>query len=470
MEAGLGPEDRIRFHDEARARLRPSVASAREGSGPRGSSRRESRSRVRAARRTSCPGAHSSPGPSVASPFSATFSTWALASPPNATGAVPGSRAPERIRHASSLEPIRPVPLNLSTIPYLRWAKTEQRRGEILLTLSAVPPVGWDDIDLDPADLELCQYSAYGDRSLVSSLATECRGNEDEVLLASSASHVHFCFAAAHLSAGDRVLYESPGYLPLVDSLSMFQVEAVRFVRPFEDGYRLPMDRLESIVDQMRPRLLLVTNLHNPSGVALSVEEREFLAGLCDRFGVLVLCDEVYRPFLDPDPGPLSLLHPGILSVNSFNKAYGLPQIRVGWGHGSQAVVERARRVLDATTVHNSCLSDQVAAAAWQRRDSLIERSRRLARTSWAATGPWMRAAGLEVVPPAGGVVCFPRVPPAFGDGDLLREALLGVGVGTTPGRFFGCPSHFRLGFGLPAPQLLEAQRRIDGVLSVSSQ
>ncbi|MGE3163513.1 MAG: pyridoxal phosphate-dependent aminotransferase [Planctomycetota bacterium] len=356
--------------------------------------------------------------------------------------------------------------MSLSTIPYLRWAKTEQRRGEILLTLSATPAVDWADIELDPAELELCRYSAYGDAALLAGLAAEVGGAEDQVLLAASASHVHFCFAAAHLSPGDRVLYESPGYLPLVDSLSMFQVEAVRFERRFEDGFALPVERLAGVVEQMCPRLVLVTNLHNPSGVALTEAERRFLVQLCERFGVLVLCDEVYRPFLDPDPGPLSRLHPGIVSVNSFNKAYGLPQIRVGWGHGSRTAVERARRVLDATTVHNSCLSDQVAAAAWRHRDALVRRSRALAQTSWAVTEPWLRASAIDYVAPDGGVVCFPRVPAPFADADALREALLEVGVGVTPGRFFESPSHFRLGFGMPPARLNDAQSRISAVLA----
>lgn len=353
--------------------------------------------------------------------------------------------------------------MSLSEVPYLRWAKNEQRAGDYQLTYSAVPPVDWETIGLDPAELKLFDYTRYGPESFLEALCAEGNFEPQQVLLASSATHAHFCFAASILIAGDRVLYESPGYLPLVDSLSMLDVEPIRFLRRFEDGYRLPCEALSMLVEQACPRILLLTSVHNPSGVALTPEETDFLDDLCERTGIIVLCDDVYRPFLDPDPGPLAQRHPGIISVNSLNKSYGLPQIRVGWGFAEPRLVERARRVLDATTVHNSCLSDQVAEAAWQHREALVERARHVAKQGWDVVGPWLEQSPLECVAPDAGLVCFPRLPEGnLADADAARDAFLKVGVGVTPGTFFEDPRHFRLGFGVEPPVLEEALRRLE--------
>ena len=201
-------------------------------------------------------------------------------------------------------------------------------------------------------------------------------------------------------------------------------------------------------------------------GTVTHVGERptdvEAIADLCERTGVVVLCDEIYRPFLDPDPGPLALRHPGIVSLWGLNKAYGIPQIRVGWGLAAPERVERARRIVDSTTAHNSCLSDQVAAFAVPRLSSLAERAQGIARDGWHALGRRLPELGFELVEPAGGVIGFPRHP--WG-GDLLRERLLDAGVGVTPGRFFGAPDHVRIGWARPVAELEDAFARMQTCL-----
>ena len=355
----------------------------------------------------------------------------------------------------------------LSSVPYMRWAKWHAAEGEFPLTMSAVPAIDWAELGLDPRDLQLYEYSPYGFDDLLEAIGHRWGREGDEVLLASSTTHAHFCFAASSVAVGDRILYESPGYTPLIDSLSLLQVEAIRFERRFEDAYALPRDRIDTIVEMAQPSLLLLTNLHNPSGVALSEDDANYLVDLCDRTGMQVLCDEIYRAFLDPDPGPLALRHPNIVSVWGLNKVHGIPLIRVGWGLASKTRVQRARQRVDSTTVHNSTLSDQVARFALPEMPRLEARARKIAAAGWSVARPWLERSPFDVVLPETGLTAFPRIPDGlFEDSDELREALLEVGVGITPGRFFEAPMHFRMGVGLPAADMEEALRRVDRVLA----
>ncbi len=100
---------------------------------------------------------------------------------------------------------------------------------------------------------------------------------QSHLFLASSTTHAHYCFAASALKPGDRVLYESPGYLPLLDALGHLQVRAIPYHRSFENGFALPRGELERKLGETGARLLLLTYLHNPSGVALSESEIDFL-------------------------------------------------------------------------------------------------------------------------------------------------------------------------------------------------
>ena len=348
----------------------------------------------------------------------------------------------------------------------MRWAKSESWLGEHLLTSSAIRPVDWDELGLDPASLDLLEYTPYGDEELLAHIAGPWGLGPEHVLLAASTTHAHFCFAASVLEPGDRVLAECPGYSCLVDSLSLLRVNVVPFGRTFESAHALPASELRALVAKHRPRLLLVTNLHNPSGVALGTDDRRLLVELCESTGIEVLSDEIYRPFLDPDPGPLCREHPGIVSVWGLNKVHGLPTIRVGWGLATPERVQRARCLLDATTVHNSTLSDQVARHAMGDPERLARRARRIADAGRAVLAPWLAARGIEGVAPAGGLVCFPRVPAPFSDDLDFRSALLEVGVGVTPGRFFGDPRHVRVSCGLDPDDMRAALARVDEALA----
>ncbi|MEE8142580.1 MAG: pyridoxal phosphate-dependent aminotransferase [Planctomycetota bacterium] len=353
----------------------------------------------------------------------------------------------------------------ISDIPYMRWAKAEPLDAEYPLTQSAVPPVDWQQLGLDPRTLELIHYTSYGEPELLRQLTSRWGLPEEEILLASGTTHAHFCFAASTLKPGEPLLYESPGYRPLLDSLSLLQLQTIPFYRRFTDGFALPQRELEKLVQSSDARVLLITHLHNPSGVALTQSEIQFLVQLCEQYGVEILCDETYRPFLDPDPGPLHQFHPSIISMGSFNKVHGLPMIRVGWGYASRERVQQARSILDSTTVHNSCLSDQVAQAAVRCMPDLEARGRRIARAGWEVMGPALAGSPLEVVAPAAGVVCFPRIPESlFADGDRLQQALAQVGVRVTPGRFFAEPHHVRIAFGLTPEALTEAVVRMERV------
>ena len=69
----------------------------------------------------------------------------------------------------------------------------------------------------------------------------------------------------------------------------------------------------------------------------------------------------------------------------------------------------------------------------------------------------------LSWAPPETGTVGFVRLD--GGDVDALVERLLARESLVTPGRFFGVPDHFRVGFGMDRPQLEEGLRILASVL-----
>ncbi|MAJ29283.1 hypothetical protein CBD41_07665 [bacterium TMED181] len=354
----------------------------------------------------------------------------------------------------------------ISEVPYIRWAKYEGLMGSHRLTASAVPPVDWSDIGLDPATLALTEFSPYGPEEVFQRLNHDWGIDPQGIVIGSSASHAHFCFGAAIVPRGGVVIHEVPGYLPLLDALSLLGVRRVPFQRRFEEDYRLDTHALLKRVLKENADLVLLTHLHNPSGVALKEEEIQGLVEIVEQTGCHIIVDEMYRGFLDPDPGPICSRHPNIVSVWGLNKLHGLSQVRFGWGCATEELANQARKIFDSTTLHTSCLTDQVARSAMNHLDPLAERGRGIAKRGWEIFSDWLGDYSLPLVQPAGGLVCFPRIPKSIAeDGEKFRDLCMQHDLNVTPGHFFGEPDHVRIGFGLPEDQLRAALSVLGQVL-----
>ena len=71
---------------------------------------------------------------------------------------------------------------------------------------------------------------------------------------------------AALIEPDDEVLIEEPGYEALISAALYLGAKVRRFSRRFEAGFQLDPREVERSITP-RTRLIVVTNLHNPTGV-----------------------------------------------------------------------------------------------------------------------------------------------------------------------------------------------------------
>ncbi|MFI7602264.1 histidinol-phosphate transaminase [Actinoplanes sp. NPDC049681] len=143
---------------------------------------------------------------------------------------------------------------------------------------------------------------------------------------------------------GDRVAYgwrTFDGY-PLLAQMVGAQSLAVPLL---PDG-RQDLAALAAVAGS-RTRVLVICNPHNPTGSAVLADE---LAALLHRVpvDVTVVLDEAYaefarHPHLADGPAVLGL-HPNLVVLRTFSKAYGLAALRVGYALGSPDLMDRVRR------------------------------------------------------------------------------------------------------------------------------
>lgn len=340
---------------------------------------------------------------------------------------------------------------------YMYWAKNQQP-VTYALGSSEVPHFHMDRWAIDPAELELDGASRYRDPPLRAAIARKAGVTPEMVTMADGTSMANMLAMAGLIAPGDEVLIEHPVYEPLVAAARFLGAE-VRHFRRLGPGFALDADAVKTELTS-RTRLIILTNLHNPTGNLADAETLRAIGAL----GPRVLVDEVY---LDAAPGErtAALLGEAFICTSSLTKVYGLSGLRCGWILASPELTGRFWRLNELFAVAQAHATERLSLLALARLDevaaatpALLARNRALANAFLADR------AELEVAPMVHNVTCFPRL--RHGDVDALEARLRAAwDTSIVPGRFFGLADHFRLGVGQPTDMVEEGLRRLGAAL-----
>jgi DNA-binding transcriptional MocR family regulator len=236
----------------------------------------------------------------------------------------------------------------------------------------------------------------------------------------------------AHLSPGDRVAVEDPGYGPALDLLAALGMEAVP-VRT--DGRGLvPADLTVALTD--RPRALLITpRAQNPTGASLDrARSAQLRAVLRTHPDTLVIEDDHAGPV---SGSPLHTVvdrgMPRWAFVHSVSKSLG-PDLRLALLAGDETTVSRVagRRLVGAGWV--SHVLQQLVLALWRNpaTDALLARAAETYRRRREALLHALGRAGIEGFGSSGLNVWIP-----VAEEGRTVQALLASGWAVRPGEPF---------------------------------
>jgi len=353
-------------------------------------------------------------------------------------------------------------------IAYLEWAKL-QSQARINLSRSGVPDLSLRNLPLtlDLTDLEISGRNPYGYPPLLEAIAERYGVEPQNVVLTQGASQAIFIIGAALIEPGDKVIVEKPAYEPLLAVPGFFKAEILRLERRFENRFEIDPDDLRRLLGS-GAKLVIITNLHNPSGVWLSREKMEMLAREAERFGAYLFVDEIYLEFMNQEAAQTCFgLSDRVMVASSLTKVYGLGGLRCGWILAPKEVVPSLRSLTDYLVVEGAFISERLASLIFPYLDRLreknrswIEENRKLLRLFMA------RQERLSWVEPDGGVVCFPRLKDGRSGDEFSRFLKEKAEISVVPGSFFEAENHFRLGYAVQPEILTSALEKINSLLA----
>jgi aspartate/methionine/tyrosine aminotransferase len=356
----------------------------------------------------------------------------------------------------------------------IAWVK---RHGSARFTLapSGIRPCSLDELAATLGDLDINGPSGYGYPPLQRALAAMCGVPERSVVAAVGCTMANHVALATMLRPGDHVVMERPYYEPLPSMALHLGAEVSFFDRRPEEVWAIDPERVRNACTT-RTRLIVVTNLHNPSGAWTDEKTLRALERIAREFGARVLVDEVYLDMVPMElaSGGLPVrsafhLGPSFVVTSSLTKAYGLNGLRCGWILAEPDLARRMWGVVDLFVSIPAHPAERLAAFALTRMGLLRARARAILRENRAALSRFFASRrDLEIVPPLFGTVAFPRWRRGETDRlcDLAREA---HETAVVPGRLFGMPEHFRIGIGEEPSRVAEALRRLSVALDEAS-
>jgi len=288
----------------------------------------------------------------------------------------------------------------------------------------------------------------------------------DDVLVFSGAEEAIFAFSNVVLHAGDHVVVTWPGYQSLFETARAVGADVSLLRLRQSNGWQLDLDELSGL---LRPTTgaVVVNAPHNPTGMLPDRAVFDALAAQCERRGIRLFVDEVYRyGEFEPTsrlPGACEVTSLGA-SLGALSKPFGLAGLRIGWvASRDRALLARLSAFKDYLTICSSAPSEALGIIALRAKERILARNRAIAVGNLALLDEFFarRTDWFEWVRPRAGLVGFPRLLGTVSVEEFAKRLVEETGVLILPESVFDhTGNHFRIGFG--RKNMPEALARFD--------
>ena len=318
------------------------------------------------------------------------------------------------------------------------------------LATSGVKDCVLADLGATLGDLALHGVNAGGYGPLIERVAVRFGVETSAIVMpGGGCSFANHLALAALVVPGDEVLIEAPTYELIASTLGYLQADLRTFERRADEAWRLDVDRISAAITP-KTRLVVLTNLHNPSSALADDDTITAIAEAAAKVGAMVFIDEVYREMMFRDGAARTAYRDGgnVVVSSSLTKAYGVSGLRCGWIIAPPPLALRMSRLHDLYGVQPPHVAECLGVVAFDRLESLRARANAMIDANRAAYRELLGGhPKLEQTVFDHGTTVFPRL--VEGDGDaLFARHTTGFETSLGPGRYFGKPDHIRIGLG----------------------
>ena len=249
------------------------------------------------------------------------------------------------------------------------------------------------------------------------------------------------------VNPGDVILTSSPSYLGALQSFRSYRAD-IRGVAHSEnlEAFRASYEQViaQTIEQGKKIKFLyMIPDFQNPSGESLSIEERQMLVELAEKYDFLIVEDSPYRELRyegEHIPTMYSLSPDRVIHLGSFSKIFA-PGFRLGWAIAHPEVLDKIYVCKQSLDLCPPILDQYVAAEFLSsgRLDENLLKSVALYKGKRDLLLSLLKAympEGVKWTHPEGGLFLFLTMPEGF-EAVKFYDKALDAGVAYVAGEFF---------------------------------
>ncbi|MBI2974019.1 MAG: pyridoxal phosphate-dependent aminotransferase [Deltaproteobacteria bacterium] len=300
--------------------------------------------------------------------------------------------------------------------------------------------------------------------------------SREEIIITPGAKYAIFAAMQAVLNSDDEVIIPAPYWVSYPEQVLLCEAKPVIIKTEEKKRFKVSPEVLEKAITS-KTRLVILNSPSNPTGEAYSAEELKALAGICVKYELWVLSDEIYDGIVFDDFNCRSIasfngMKERTIVVNGVSKKYAMTGWRMGFASAPKALISQMDTIQGQAATCVTSITQKASVAAYngpqeeagrmtleyqKRRDYMVEHLNHLD--------------GITCNKPAGTFYVFPNVAKllnrTFGGRKITSSAELAeyllekAHVATVPGEAFGINGYIRLSFATSLENIKEGIERI---------
>ena len=362
--------------------------------------------------------------------------------------------------------------MHFEKIEILDWLKTASEAPIDFTASGMASPENLSDLGIKVDDLPIHGDNFYSYKPLRDHLAKVYGISQECITVNAGASIGNFAALSVLHKKVNQITVEEPAYEPFIRLANAIAgTTPERLPRSPESQYHL--DPYPPLLMDGKPRILLMANPHNPTGI---FEKPETIARIANRLasdGGWMLIDEVFVPFLESGERlSYSKLKNNIVTTCSLTKVWGLSSLRIGWISGPEEVIHDIERTLDSINVIQPFITEYIAYHVMCETDignKLLLAARKIASKHLSIVKEYLdKLPEVSYTTPDAGISLLIR----FKDGrdaDKFCDNLESeYGVRVINGRYFEVQNGFRMSYGVDEETLRKGLEAITKAIRTS--
>lgn len=303
----------------------------------------------------------------------------------------------------------------------------------------------------------------------------------DEILVTAGGQSAIFAVLKTILSPNDNIIVPFPSYPPYLNAIKYNGANIIPLLTKVENGFDIPIDQLEAVLEEKNVKALLLISPANPTGAILSDKTLKKIVNLAKKYNFLLLSDEIYNRIIFSNlkyhsVAEYSDAQKRTIIIQSFSKMLSMCGFRIGFIAAPKKIIDQTKVVHHTMNICASSLSQYAALKALMNRSELENSINTIIKTynerKELCLNFLREVDSIQIEEPQGAFYLFPKVE-NYDMTQFAKWLKQYYGVLTVPGSYFSFkdnPEHkqyLRICFTTELNQLKLGMKYIcDGIVS----